>query len=307
MRLASLGATLIAALAATTTVCARDEPQDWLARMAQATAVEYRGVLVYIHDGRVESMQIARVMGPNGPREHVVSLSGERREVVREGNELRCVTGGGATTVVNSVRPSALTIDPSALGAARHYRLSIAGEDRVAGHASVVLVAAPADDTRYGYRLWLERETGLLVGSTLLDGEGDPVEQLMFTSLDLRPSAAAEFSTGTDRAAARATTAPRPRAAIRATGLPGGFELVAARGEPDARRQFVYTDGIASVSIYVEPLVAGAHPLLGATRRGAINAFGRAQDGVRVLVIGDLPAPTVERIAMTVDPSVLSQ
>jgi negative regulator of sigma E activity len=54
---------------------------------------------------------------------------------------------------------------------------------------------------------------------------------------------------------------------------------------------------MATLSVY---LGQGAATLRGATARGAVNAYGRDVDGGHVVVVGELPAETVRRIAEAV-------
>jgi sigma-E factor negative regulatory protein RseB len=62
----------------------------------------------------------------------------------------------------------------------------------------------------------------------------------------------------------------------------------------------IYSDGIASVSIYVEPLSRTAPAFSGPFSRGAVHFYGRVLDGMQVTVLGDVPAATVERFAQSV-------
>ncbi len=65
----------------------------------------------------------------------------------------------------------------------------------------------------------------------------------------------------------------------------------------EAVQHSVYTDGLASVSIFVEPASSDAMPLRGLSRMGAVHAFGREVDGHQVTVVGEVPAATVKHIA----------
>ena len=172
------------------------------------------------------------------------------------------------------------------------YQARLAGKGRVAGHAAQVVEVAAADPWRYGYRLWIERESGLPLRVDLVDSEGLAVEQIAFTELelgvrpadvDLKASAssglnAVESLPAVDRAAP-GWHVPVP---------PPGFALRAARYRPEGV-QLLYSDGLASVSVYIEkagPGLRGAS----ATRRGAVHARSFWVDGWHVLAIGKVPA-----------------
>ncbi|MEZ5582190.1 MAG: sigma-E factor regulatory protein RseB domain-containing protein [Candidatus Competibacteraceae bacterium] len=49
------------------------------------------------------------------------------------------------------------------------------------GQPTQVIAIQPRDKLRFGYRLWLDRETGLVLRSALLDEQEQVVEQMMFT------------------------------------------------------------------------------------------------------------------------------
>ena len=81
----------------------------------------------------------------------------------------------------------------------------------------------------------------------------------------------------------------------RVTDAPAGFRLRSARRLGDSV-QLLYSDGLASVSVYVEP-IAGAEQGESAMRRGAINVHSVWGSGRRVVAIGKVPAATVDLFA----------
>ncbi len=281
-------------------VSAAEPAEAWLSRMSHALATrEYRGVFVYLHDGRIETLRVVRTIGPDGARDELVSLSGEPRGVVRADGELRS-TGNGVTTVLPARNTIVFRVLPAELlGSASHYRLRVAGEDRVAGYAAAVVEARPTDSDRYGYRFWIERESGMLLRSVLAAQDGSAIEQLMFTTLELSPEPEPDpAALATAVAPTEPLEGPRFREA-----LPQGFRLVAVPPVASGRHHYVYSDGIANVSLYVEPLASGLAPITGGLRRGAINLYGHVADDRQVVVVGDVPVHTAQRIAVMFDPA----
>ena len=65
-----------------------------------------------------------------------------------------------------------------------HYRLSLGGEERIAGRAAVRLDVEPLDDMRYGQRLWLDKRTALPLKQMLLDTEGRVLETFQITDIE---------------------------------------------------------------------------------------------------------------------------
>jgi sigma-E factor negative regulatory protein RseB len=290
---------------------AQDAPA-WLTRMGQAlNGLDYHGDLVYLHGGQLESLRIFHAADPAGARERLVALSGAPREVVRAGGQVTLIGSGPRAAVYGepgTLPPQFLAVlgqDPQRL--LEHYTLALGGTDRVASLPSQVLEVRPRDVYRYGYRLWLENDTGMLLKSVRFGADGRPVEQLMFTRIVLRerPSDADLAGTPAAGAAVNALTLPAPGAgrasAWAVADAPAGFALTLQQPQSGLDSEhLIYSDGIASVSVYVEPLTRAAPAFTGLSNRGSVNLFGRVLDGHQITVLGDVPAATVERFAQGV-------
>jgi len=275
--------------------------QEWMTRMAGVSRrFEYQGVMVYAHDGRIDTMRVSRRIGPDGTRDEMVSLNGDRRVLVREDGRLTCSDRDGAKVEVAVGEFPLLGLDPTQIGAAGQYRLTVQGRDRVAGLDSAVVVAKPVDQSRYGYRLWVEPASGMLLGSNLEDPDGGLVQQLMFTDIAM-----------TKGSALPKLVPPRPppsaegsiAAGWRAGWLPAGFKLIGTPIRPTGQTHLLYSDGLAYISVYIEPLGQEGRPMEGTVRRGAVNVYAQPSHDNQVVVIGDVPAATVERIARGVQPA----
>jgi sigma-E factor negative regulatory protein RseB len=79
--------------------------------------------------------------------------------------------------------------------------------------------------------------------------------------------------------------------------LPTGFKLSLKHHLPDpegphAIEQYVFTDGLGSLSVFVEP--GGRNEALsGVSRLGAINAWGGNVAGYQVTAVGEVPPITL--------------
>ncbi|MBB5015779.1 MucB/RseB C-terminal domain-containing protein [Rehaibacterium terrae] len=291
---------LLSLFALATPAPAQDAGQ-WLERMAQAlTATDYQGTLVYVEGGHIETLRVFH--SAREDRERIVALTGQPREVVRDGATVTCIGTAPAPLVFDNGSLSGLrpVADAARQGRLSDYAVRLGPRDeRIAGRETVVVELLPRDGYRYGYRLWLDTGTGLPLRVSLHGGNGEALEQLAFTEIelgrapaaaDLRPSAAGQTTT---------IRAPQTRkdaaGAWRVADPPPGFTLrrhqVSAEGE-----HLVFSDGLASVSVYVEPL--GSAPVREvSTRAGAVHARARRMEGHRVFVIGKVPAATIERFA----------
>jgi sigma-E factor negative regulatory protein RseB len=287
----------------------------WLARMGQAmTGLDYQGDVVYLHGSQLEALRVFHAVDAAGTRERLVSLSGAPREIVRgagqvllAGSRPRAAIYGEAGLLQPQLL-AALGADPARLP--RHYTLVLGGTDRIAGLATQLVEVRPRDAFRYGYRLWLENDTGMLLKSVRFGADGRPVEQLMFTRIALR-----ERPSETDLAGAPVENPlpnpmplpqapPPPDAGWYIANPPDGFELAARQPTASAAGEhLVFSDGLANVSVYVEPLTGAAPAFTGLSSRGAVNLYGRVLDGHQITVLGEVPPATVARFAQGVMPA----
>jgi len=315
MRLAMLA---VAAVASAAALASSDDPYHWLSRMAEAArTLNYDGTFVYRNGDDMESMRIIHRVDPEGERSRLVALTGVAREVIRDHTRVTCILPDSRAVVVAKTRsPSSMPLGGYAtdddLG--RYYDLAVLGRDRVAGRETEVVALEPRDRYRYGYRLWVDTGTGLLLRSDLLDDRGQAIEQFIYTSISLpahipdkllEPSISGErftWYTSEDRGAGREEEGD---SRWQVTWVPDGFKMMDYVRDPVATsrmpvEQRAYTDGVASLSVFIEPLDGASEPLEGLSRMGAVNAYGRVVDGHQITVVGEVPARTVESVARSV-------
>ncbi|WP_019591202.1 MucB/RseB C-terminal domain-containing protein [Thioalkalivibrio sp. ALE20] len=295
-------------------------PAEWLERMSASVHSEsYRGTFVLQRKDRLDTVRVIHAIEDGGYRERLHTLSGQEREVVRSVDRLSAQSGTGAASGGQAAEAGSAPRWPVSSPVhllAEHdgYSLKDQGRSRVAGHACRMLLARAGDLLRYSHRYCLHEDTGLPLLSELYSGSGQLLERLAFTDLELLdrvPDAALEpVSEGADRIEVRAERGHlRPDPDGRDWGfseLPSGFRLVVARerssDDPEQPgRYFVVSDGLASVSVYVEP-VEGERRFEGATRAGATHAVARIEGDYQITAVGDVPRETVERLAAAMHP-----
>lgn len=305
-----------------------NEAQQWLERMMEATqALNYEGTFIYVQGPHVEAMRIVHSNGPAGERQRLFSLNGPPREVVVANNNVVCLLPKQQATFANHDSPRApfpLSL-PREIGRLEgHYQFEILGEDRIAGLEARVIAIKPRDAWRFGYRLWLDQRNAMVLRSALLDDRGHPIEQLMFTDLQVKPQIdEAAFQSPAlpeDASSANRSPADTPppagepvqASAWRVEQLPPGFVKVLHNrfAESTGRHpteHLVFADGLATISVFLEKLDSAPALLQGASQLGSMNAFGKAIDDYQVLVVGEVPAATVQHIATMIqyDPAQL--
>jgi sigma-E factor negative regulatory protein RseB len=293
-----------------------------LERMRSAAAsINYVGVFVYRRNGQMETIRIVHRVSEDGEQVRLTSLNGAPREILRDHRGVTCVRSDHRSVLVNESRghgvfPGA-ALRTAGPGVGPHYRVSLGGEERVAGRPTREVRVEPTDAFRYGLRLWLDNETGLVLKSTLLDGQGQELEQFMFTSIevpatipaeDLAPEVSSEGFAWQTTPAPKAEARGEPAAAEPAWmvgWVPPGFAQSAHSREsmPGVRHpveHLVFTDGLAAFSIYLERVDTERPPLEGASRVGAMTAYATHTADHQVTVLGEVPVATVERVARSV-------
>ncbi|QOC23471.1 MucB/RseB C-terminal domain-containing protein [Wenzhouxiangella sp. AB-CW3] len=292
---------------------ADEEVQHWLDRMARAVeTLDYRGTLVHVREDRVDTLRIIHRADEDGVRERIYAVDGEPREVLRDGNKVRCLLPGDEPQVMESqlagrllphLPVNRLTSPESA------YNMSLEGQDRVAGMMTRRISIDPRDQYRYGYRLWLEESTGMLLRYALTDPEGRQLQQLAFTSIELGASISdSELAPAMTEAPRTLTTLLDDNEGRVGTGrrheafqdrVPPGFKLAnIGQGRAENGEEFehlLFSDGLASFSIYLEP----AGPESTGSRikaMGAVHVFTDQSGGRSLTVVGEVPAETVEYV-----------
>jgi sigma-E factor negative regulatory protein RseB len=296
-------------------VFAATEAQDWLMRIHRAAErLNYEGTFVYQHGAQLETMRIFHRADKGVVKERLVSLTGPAREVIRTDEEVRCYLPDQKSVVIEHRRlgqAGFVAIVPERLvDLDENYVIELGRGARVAGHDAQQLLIRARDDYRYGYRLWADRKTGLLLKSDLTDDKGTVLEQFMFTQIaiggNIPDSALAPQTKDGNMVWYRDSDIPpgAPTQSWQATRVPKGFRLSSTvmRRLPKGNRvveQLVYSDSLAAVSIFVERLDDGASAstmMEGPTRVGALHAFGKTMDGHHVTVVGEVPPKTIAMI-----------
>ncbi len=292
---------------------------QWMGKMGHAIrALSYEGTLVYLHGNQLEAMQVVHTTAGNQERERLSSLNGDPREVVLDSDSITCVSPHSRFVSVDK-RPAHLGIPSLLPGRAdelgHYYEFRAEADGRVADRPTEVISIAPRDPFRYGYRIQLDKESGLPLKTDTLTPDGTPIAQIMYTHLQIDPSLAHSASAPrinaegfTERRPPVPTIRPMQHGADRwvFADLPAGFRPsihdVREQADGSALEHFVLSDGLASISVYIEDAdepeeAKDDHDLQGPAAIGAVNAFGHQLSGHQVTVVGEVPAATVQRVA----------
>jgi sigma-E factor negative regulatory protein RseB len=293
------------------------EPQQWLDRMNQAlTSLNYDGVFSHAQNGEIETLRIIHRVEGRRIMERLVSLDGSGREFIRSGSELACYLPDEHRVLVEQQPPQSLLLGnlPRFDAATRRfYEVTVGRRTRLIGRAAQLVVVTPKDQYRYGYRLWIDEATGMPLKTQLCDGRGRVIEQVVFASL-ATPHAIPDSAFKPDISTAgfvwmrQVPMTAGPDAAIaswNALRLPPGFRMTVRTeqvipGAAGPVEHIVYTDGIATVSVFVESHMHPDHTLSGGAQLGSSSAYATVIDGHPVTAVGEVPPVTVRFIASSV-------
>jgi len=287
-----------------------------LDEMTQASrSLNYDGVFVYQHDSHMDAMRIIHQAESGTERERIYSLTGHAREVIRNDESVTGIFPDNQSVIVEKSRPYELLssqLPQPVAQLADYYTFALKGTDRVAGRDTRIVAIQPRDRYRYGYRLWLDSKTNLMLRSELIGKDGKALEQFMFTRIEIVeeiPDSQLEPTvTGTDF-----TWYENPddvhnkmsSSQWQVEWLPAGFSISNRTNElladsPRPVHHMVFSDGLALVSVFVEKISNKRGALIGPSRMGAVNAFARQMDDHQIVVVGEVPRITVRKMANAV-------
>lgn len=310
-------AVLLLALSAST-AWAEGDALSWLQRIHAATQkLSYTGTFVYRSGDQAETMRIIHVAGRNGALERLETLEGQPREIVRSGDEVKCYLPGSMTVRVDRqtdhmVFPALLPANLQDIG--EYYEVTKGAVERIAGYECQSIVLQPRDRMRYGHKLWADTTTGMLLKSQTFNERNEVVEQFAFTQIAF----GGKIDHGQLKSrylvksrAWRVQTSGAVATSLAASGwsikpeLPGFkkvTEMKRTQGGSSEVGHVVYSDGLAAVSVFIEPMANKTSlPQPGLSRQGAINIYSRQIAEHLVTVVGEAPAESVKKIADSVE------
>ncbi len=287
--------------------------ERWLQLMHSAShTLNYNGTFVYQQGKQLTAMRIVHAVDEeNGERARLVSQDAIGREVIHSRDRVLCILPDVRSVMVEKGRqesefPPEFPVDVEDL--MDTYIFVLEKQEKVAGRIAQKLVIRPKDNFRYENRLWIDAKTGLLLQKKMYDERKRLIEHFMFTELqfvdqiddaELEPSI-----TSKDYKWIETEDAPYPeesKGGWTVLNLPAGFYEDVARHHrlPNSKSyidHLVYTDGLSTVSVFIEPLTVKSKKLNGVSRLGAVNAYGRVTERFHILAVGEVPQATLKMI-----------
>jgi sigma-E factor negative regulatory protein RseB len=293
---------------------------EWLLRMHEASRLRsYVGTFVVLsNNGSMSSARIWHACDGDQQVERVESLTGAPRSTFRRNDEV--VTFLPETRVVRTEKRESLGLFPNLIKSAdssipEFYSARRLGGDRVAGFVTDVVQLAPKDGLRFGYRIWSERKSGLVVKLQTIDGEGNVLEQAAFSELQLdapvRIDKLNQMMSATDgwrveKAEALKTTAGAEGWHLKTA--VAGFKPIScyrrpASGSPVAEgaMHWIFSDGLAAVSLFVETYDKQRHSQEGLFSAGATQTLTKRIQDWWLTAVGEVPSQTLKAFAHSLE------
>ncbi len=307
-----------------------DDPRAWLQRIhAAANSGNYRGTLVFSAGGSMSSSRVWHYCVGDQTWEKLESLDGRQRQVIRHNDDVHTLWPQSRVAVIEKrdvlpgwqVTPQ--RVDPRVL---EQYQLQREGESRVAGREADVLLLEPQDALRYAQRLWVDRRSGLMLRAEVLTPLPNRVvlESSAFSEVEIgvKPQPKVLMQAAQRTEGFRVLRPRQQRVTLQEEGwsearpVPGFKLSGCVRRELDSSRagselaggtdadkvlQAVFSDGLAHVSLFIEPYDASRHKREMQAQLGATSTVTLRRDGHWFTAVGDTPLATLRLIAESLD------
>jgi sigma-E factor negative regulatory protein RseB len=266
----------------------------------------YSGVVTLQRGNDMQVVQVSRQVKDGQATEVLAPLTGQDAQILRIDHPTDCVHPGhrllqsrGASTAAGEEGEGG-----GVCGLALSYRFDLGPGERIAGREAVRLRVEPRDMYRFGYVFELDADTALMLKATTLGADSRVLEEFQFASLDMEDGAAkrAPLEHRADHPHPQDRSRPRVGPAWSVGWLPSGFLATDAVPEEAQRKSF--TDGLATFSVFLEPLGVAIKPGEGVERQGSTVAYTRGvqlrEQPMLVTVLGEIPTNTARMVADSV-------
>ena len=286
-----------------------------------ARELNYQGVFVYVNGKQTRSVQITHMNNAGQELTRNVVLdnnitsgkASQPREVYSQGKDIVIFRPQNQKMIIEKRRgqnlfPAMLPTDLVAIKTS--YTARLGALEYVAGREAQIVELVPNDAFRYSYKIWADTEYGLLLKMTLVDSKNLTLEQIEFNQLsmlnshdenwfkptiDVKKSYVMQDATAVNQITNDWIVSELPAGYVKVD-----YRAVVVPGKTVPVDQIIFSDGIASISLFIEPLAKGMHPKMGHMQIGSTNICANVINGYQVTVVGEVPAATVMQIAKAV-------
>ncbi|NMP17676.1 MucB/RseB C-terminal domain-containing protein [Thalassotalea sp. Y01] len=284
--------------------------QQWMERLNQAMrTLNFDTSFVVVRNNRAEPYRWLHGIKEGEQLELITLLNGARQEAIRYNSTVSYFEPDRVPYSVqsNTIRgpiPASLYTDYSLLQ--QTYRFILVGKSRILGRQAQLIRLESKDKNRFGYWLWLDAETGLMLKIAVVSKDAEILEQIQFTHLQLKDDATELFAQMQEISLPKLVNDNSADVSLpwTVTYLPKGFEQVSSQIRYIAKigervQAMMFNDGLVDVSVYVTP--SAEQPRAATVNQtGATVLLSLLREGHEITVIGKIPAKTAAHIAESV-------
>lgn len=297
------------------------DPAALLTRMNDAArTLSFAGTFIHTNQDSTATSRITHLFDRGEEWEKIESVDGPRQETIRRNDQMYCFQPDAKTVrvdrrVTGKFFPS--LINASADRVLANYNLRLGKVERIGGHECQWVILEPKDALRFLQKLCAETQSGLVLRAKTVNERGQIVEQYSFTEVAIGKKALRDSGLGHIKARLQQKIegwfkddSAQRDVKTGETGWwvaspPAGFQLVTELkrpmpGKPEFMSHLVFSDGIAAVSIFIEPLGAKASGFSRASEEGMVSYAMRSLNNHQVTVLGEVPVAAAQALANNV-------
>jgi sigma-E factor negative regulatory protein RseB len=291
----------------------------WLERLSQSLRQHnFTTSFVVVKNNQVEPYHWLHGVSKEGVELEIFAhLNGPRRDILRKGDTVSYIQPEQEPYSVLSADmrapiPAIFRGDISELE--ESYRFISVGRSRILGRVAQLVRIVAKDKYRFSYWLWLDQKTGLLLKMAILTHQGQLLEQIQFTHIEMSEQLTenlAQFQLTELPKVIKSNNSQKNKVlSWQVNWLPQGFDVVKSnrhslnnysQNSDKAVGFMLFSDGLVEVSVYVNSSQEKFRAPEFAND-GSTMVYNHISQGVEVGVVGDIPLITAKKIAESVGP-----
>ncbi|MES2048231.1 MAG: MucB/RseB C-terminal domain-containing protein [Pseudomonadota bacterium] len=298
--------------------------QNTLRRVQSAAQkLNYSGTFVYQQSNQIRTSRIMHGVDNQGEIEKLEILDGKPREYIRRNDEVSCYLPEAKTiqvekSVTQEVFPALLS--NNFLSLPDYYVVKKAEFSRVAGNECQILSFEPKDSLRYGYRLCMDKTSGLLLRAQTVNNKSEVIEQIAFTQISIgdidKSRIKSSFPNVSQWHVENLTVQANVISGWSVKLPPPGFKKTremkrlipispsandAASNSAKANEviQIIFSDGLSAISVFIEPDTASRTE--GSLQQGAMTLMGRRRGEFWLTVVGEVPFAAIKQVMNSIE------
>ena len=271
---------------------------ELLQEMTQSLSqMSYKGTLIHVKNDDIITLKVSHTIENGEEVEHVKRLN-------KDGTPYSRVTTYSLSKLPKFTQQAQMV-----------YSFDLGNIRKVAARPCQLVIARPKDRMRYLQKYCVDTETSLLLDYTIIDKSHKPIEQFMFTDIEIlnkgelkekAPVSAPITTTATYNKSISApalspsvNNAPTDNASWSLNKTPKGFTLRKARmmekNQNDSTTEhYILSDGLSSVSIFISTKVPDSKET--GTQSGALNVVTYYKKNFSITLVGAVPKSTLKDI-----------